>query len=319
MTPIDPARSETFVTSRDHDAEGWVSSWPTRGETLLNVTFFGVRGSTPCPCDANRRYGGNTACVAVEVPGEDPIILDLGTGLRFFGQTQPTDGSFAGTALVTHLHWDHVQGLPFFVPIDRPGARLDIYGPVQDDTGMGLQEAFNEFMRPPYFPVRAQDLRGDIRFHDLSEGHLSIGNAKVKVRAVPHLGPTNGYRVEWEGVTLAYISDHQAPQDGSPTVDDRVLELCDNVDLLIHDAQYGPEEWSEKSHWGHCTVDYAIEVARQSGASRLVLFHHDPAHHDDWVDRLANEAKDKGEQAGLDEVIAAAEGVTISFDRPPSG
>src|SRR5918999_5308014 len=125
-----------------------------RGRSLvLNVTFYGVRGSTPCPSEQTRRYGGNTACVALEVPGEDPIILDLGTGLRFFGLTQPTDGSFRGTALVTHLHWDHVQGLPFFVPVDRPGARLDVIGPKQE--GVDLAAAFEEFMRPPYFPVRA--------------------------------------------------------------------------------------------------------------------------------------------------------------------
>jgi phosphoribosyl 1,2-cyclic phosphodiesterase len=289
----------------------------TRGETLLNVTFYGVRGSTPCPCDENRRYGGNTACVALEVPGEDPIVLDLGTGLRFWGQRLPADGSFRGSALISHLHWDHVQGLPFFVPIDRPGAVLDIYGPVQSDTGIGLAEAFNEFMRPPYFPVRAAELRGDIRFHDVSEAELSIGNAKVRVRPVPHLGPTNGYRIEWEGTSVAYISDHQAPRDGSFKIDDRVLELCDGVDLLIHDAQFERGEWEQKAHWGHCTVDYAVHVAKESGARRLVMFHHDPSHHDDWVDRLLEDARILGRRAGLDEVLAAAEGLTISFDHGP--
>src|SRR5215510_4230629 len=114
----------------------------TSGETLLNVSFYGVRGSTPCPCDENRRYGGNTSCVALDAPGHDPIVLDLGTGLRRWGQTLPRDGSFRGSALVTHLHWDHVQGLPFFVPIDRPGARLDIYGPPQNDCT--LEQAFED-------------------------------------------------------------------------------------------------------------------------------------------------------------------------------
>jgi phosphoribosyl 1,2-cyclic phosphodiesterase len=285
-----------------------------RGETLLNVTFYGVRGSTPCPCDENRRYGGNTACVALEVPGEDPIVLDLGTGLRFWGQRLPQDGSFRGTALISHLHWDHVQGLPFFAPIDRPGARLDVYGPVQADTGMGLEEAFNEFMRPPYFPVRAQDLRGEIVFNDISEAELAIGTAKVHVRPVPHLGPTNGYRIEWEGISVAYVSDHQAPQDGSLHIDECVLELCDNVDLLIHDAQFAPDEWEQKSHWGHCTVDYAVHVAKESGARRLALFHHDPAHHDEYVDQLLEGARERARGVGLEEVVAAAEGLTISFD-----
>ena len=282
------------------------------GTKLLNVTFFGVRGSTPCPCEANLRYGGNTACVALEVPGEEPIVLDLGTGLRFFGETQPTDGTFAGAALISHLHWDHVQGLPFFVPVDRPGARLDIYGPVQEN-GQTLEEAFNEFMRPPYFPVRAQDLRGQINFIDTSEAEVSIGNAKVTVRPVPHLGPTNGYRVEWAGASVAYISDHQAPLDGSMHIDERVLELCDGVDLLVHDAQYGPEEWEQKAHWGHCTVDYAVQVAKESGVGRLALFHHDPSHHDDWVDRLLEKARLRACAIGMGEVIAASEGLTISL------
>jgi phosphoribosyl 1,2-cyclic phosphodiesterase len=144
------------------------------------VTFYGVRGSTPCSSEANRRYGGNTACVALEVPGEDPIVLDLGTGLRYWGETQPVDGTFSATALVTHIHWDHVQGLPFLVPVDRPGATLDIYGPTQ--VGETLEHAFNELMRPPYFPVRAADLRGTIRFHDVDDGDMAIGDAKVQVR-----------------------------------------------------------------------------------------------------------------------------------------
>jgi phosphoribosyl 1,2-cyclic phosphodiesterase len=252
--------------------------------------------------------------VALEVPGSDPIVLDLGTGLRFWGQTQPTDGTFRGAALVTHLHWDHVQGLPFFAPVDRPGARLDIYGPKQDD-GLSLADAFEEFMRPPYFPVRSSDLRGTIEFHDLDEGDVSIGDAKVRVRPVPHCGPTNGYRIDWDGVSIAYISDHQSPLDGSDAVADSVLDICDGVDLLIHDAQFTPEEWVEKSHWGHCSVDYAVKVARDSGAKRLALYHHDPSHHDDVVDGLLAGARAAAASSGIEEVLAAYEGLTISFDR----
>ncbi|MCU1374335.1 MAG: fold metallo-hydrolase [Actinomycetia bacterium] len=282
----------------------------------MNVTFWGVRGSTPCPCDRNRRYGGNTACVSLEVAGEDPIVLDLGTGLRFWGETLAQDGNFRATALLTHIHWDHVQGLPFFVPALQAGSHLDIYGP--PDGGGTLEEAFDEFMRPPFFPVRVRDLLGEIRFHDVTDTDLSIGGAKVRVRPVPHTGATNGYRIEWDGATVAYISDHQSPSgpDGEGhTIAEAVLELCDGVDLLIHDTQYWAGEWAQKRDWGHCTVDYAVRVARESGAHRLVLFHHDPAHDDAEVDRMLAHARAAAADCGIEEVIAAAEGLTISLDK----
>ena len=275
-----------------------------------------MRGSTPCPCEANSRYGGNTACVALEVAGEDPIVLDLGTGLRLFGDTQPTDGTFRGHAFVTHIHWDHVQGLPFFVPALKAGSQLDIYGPHQED-GLLLGDAFDEFMRPPFFPVRTSDLPGDIRFHDVSDTQMAVGNAKVTVRSIPHVGNTNGYRIDWDGVSVAYISDHQSPVVGEVegvSVADAVLELAQGVDVLIHDAQYWPGEWRTKSDWGHCTVDYAVHVARVAGARRLVLFHHDPAHDDAEVDKVLAHAQLCAAGTCVDEVIAAYEGLTISFD-----
>lgn len=274
---------------------------------MVNVTFFGVRGSCPCSSESNRRYGGNTACVVLAVPGEPPIVFDLGTGLRLYGETQPVDGSFRGTALVTHLHWDHVQGLPFFPPVNRPGAVLDVYGPPQPESSFG--QAFDELMRPPYFPVRAGELAGDIRFHDAAEDTIAVGNAKVTVRQVPHVGPTVGYRVKWEGRTVTYISDHQAPPDlGS--VADSVLELAEGADLLIHDAQYTTEEFGEKPHWGHCTFGYALEVARRAGVRRLVLFHHDPAHDDDTIDRILAGVRERSGPDGP-EVLAASEGLTL--------
>jgi phosphoribosyl 1,2-cyclic phosphodiesterase len=280
---------------------------------VLNVTFYGVRGSTPCPCEGNRRYGGNTACVALEVPGQPPIVLDLGTGLRFFGETLAADGSFRGTALVTHLHWDHVQGLPFFVPVNRAGARLDVYGPAQD--GGTLAEVWEGFMRPPYFPVRVGQLRGEVRFHDVADDDLAVGEAKVKVRRTPHVGPTVGYRVDWGGASVAYVSDHQEPPDRR-TVAEGVLELCDGVDLLVHDAQFLEADYAAKADWGHCTVAYAVRVAREAGARRLALFHHDPVRDDDAVDRLADQAQADLGPAG--EVLAAAEGLTVSFDHWPA-
>jgi phosphoribosyl 1,2-cyclic phosphodiesterase len=280
----------------------------------LNITFYGVRGSTPCPCAGNERYGGNTACVALEAPGCDPIVLDLGTGLRFWGQTLPCDGSFRGHALVTHLHWDHVQGLPFFTPAHIPGSRFDIYGPAQED-GLRMDEAFGEFMRPPYFPVRVGDLGGDIGFHTLPEGDFAVGDAKVRARSVPHVGPTLGFRIEMAGVTVVYISDHQQPLDGGLDIAPAVLDLCDGADLLIHDAQYTPEEFALKAHWGHCTIDYAMHIAKEAAVRRLALFHHDPSHDDEFIDRVLRVCQDKAASMGLEEALAAHEGLTVNFGR----
>lgn len=247
----------------------------------------------------------------------DPIVFDLGTGLRFWGQTLRPDGSFRGTALVTHLHWDHVQGLPFFVPINCPGATLDVYAP-RPSTEVSVADAFGDFMRPPYFPVRAADLFGDISFHDAGACDMQIGPAVVKVRSVPHVGATNGYRVEVGGVVVAYVSDHQQPTDGTDAVAESVLELCDRADLVIHDAQFTPDDLAVKGDWGHCTVEYAVHVAATAGARRLALFHHDPARTDDKVDGLLATARRLGAERGLTEVIAASEGLTVALSAPPS-
>jgi len=284
----------------------------------MNVTFYGVRGSTPCDCRDQERYGGNTSCVALEAPGETPIVFDLGTGLRYFGADQPTDGSFRGAVLLSHLHWDHVQGLPFFVPIDRPGARLAVYGPEQEEGPLG--EVFTGIMRPPYFPVTPYELRGTIDFHDCGDTDFEFEGRRIKSRWVRHNGPTLGYRVDWNGHSVAYIPDHgpgTKPEDADDHVPRRIHELCDGVDLLIHDAQYSPAEYEQKRHFGHCTVQYAVHVARECGAKTLAMFHHDPYHDDGAIDALLVEAQAEANGSGV-EVIAAREGLVISYDSTSS-
>lgn len=277
----------------------------------MQVTFYGVRGSTPCPNDDNQRYGGNTSCAVVDAPDHDPIVLDLGTGLRLWGETFPHDEAFHGHALVTHVHWDHVQGLPFFAPVLRPGATMQVYGPPPDlDGTRTLGDCFEQFICPPLFPVCIDDLPGDIEFHTVRDTELVVGDAKVTVRDVPHTGLTNGYRIELDGVTVVYISDHQMPLDGSHGVTDEVLELCAGADLLIHDAQYTPEEFAVKRDWGHCTVEYAVHVAAEAGVRRLALFHHDPTHDDVFIDCLVDRARMMAGRR-IEEVLAAAEGLTI--------
>jgi phosphoribosyl 1,2-cyclic phosphodiesterase len=275
----------------------------------VRLTFYGVRGSTPSFYDDARRYGGNTASVVLEEDGEEPILFDLGTGLRRYGSTCAMDGSWAGTAMITHIHWDHVQGLPFFPPIHVPGARLAIYGPQHEEGPLG--EVFHDLMRPPYFPVTYAELGGDVTFHDVQSDTFVLGSRKVTVRPVPHTGPTVGYRVESANATVTYISDHQAPLD-LHTVADSVLELADGVDALIHDAQYTHDEFSKKSTWGHCTLEYALRVATEAKAKRLVLFHHDPSHDDATLDRLSAEVRAKAEGTGV-EILCAYEGMVLDL------
>ena len=196
------------------------------------------------------RYGGNTSCVSMRNGDEPPFVFDLGTGLRYFGAGWPADRRFRGTALLTHLHWDHVQGLPFFVPLLRDGARLDVYAPVQED-GRSVHDAFDFFIRPPYFPVTLSDLGGTVTFTDVVErGVRDRPRHRSWPASCPTAGPPSATGSTWDGVSVAYLSDHQQPPDGSHRVSDGALELCDGADLVIHDAQYTPVEFAAQEHLG---------------------------------------------------------------------
>lgn len=293
----------------------------TRGreDATLNVTFYGVRGSTPSCEPSVQRYGGNTACVVLEQPGEPPIILDLGTGLRFFGREHDPSLAFAGSALVSHLHWDHIQGLPFFAPVLAEGARLEIYAPATECDGCDMEaaEAVKSFLAPPFFPVSLDALHGDISVRSTPSGSFTVGRATVTSAEVPHCGRTLGYRIEAGGVSVAYVPDHQQPGPDATEVAPAVLELASGVDLLIHDAQFDAADFAAKSDWGHCTVEYAVQVAAQAGARRLALFHHDPSHDDDTIDALADAAVLLADDLGLGEVFASFEGMTVALDPDP--
>jgi phosphoribosyl 1,2-cyclic phosphodiesterase len=283
------------------------------GVDSFAVTFWGVRGSTPCHGDAIRRYGGNTSCVSVAVPGADPIVFDLGTGLRYFGEHPATARPFRGTCLLSHLHWDHIQGLPFFAPVLCAGSELHVYAPSQSD-GSTVAEVFERTVRPPLFPVRLDDLPCAIAFHDVVDSEFELpGGVEVMARHIPHVGRTLGYRVTWRGRSVAYLSDHQQPADGRPRFAAGALDLCDGVDLLIHDAQYTPPEFVHKHDWGHCTVEYAVAIAQEASVRRLALFHHDPARDDDAVDHLCEQARRLVDLEKLD-IVAAAEGLTLVVD-----
>lgn len=276
----------------------------------MQVTFFGVRGSTPSHGDEITRYGGNTSCVVVRAPEQEPLFFDIGTGARKFGVGLAQHGTFHGTCLLSHLHWDHMQGLPFFAPLLSEGSSLDIYAPAQDD-GRGVEEVMAAVIRPPMFPVTIDELPGAVRFHDTADSEFQVGGLRVIARNVPHVGPTLGYRVEFHGRSVAYISDHQQPHDGSFAISDGVRELAEGVDLLIHDAQYTTSEFSAKSTWGHCTIDFAMWVAEQCHVGTLALFHHDPTRTDVALDEVARCAQVTADGRGF-EAFVAYEGLTVA-------
>jgi ribonuclease BN (tRNA processing enzyme) len=254
--------------------------------------------------------------VLVEVEGEPPLILDLGTGLRALGDylhgpLQAEGKALQANVLLTHLHYDHVLGIPFFSPMRDGGAVLDVYGPSQDSGP--LCDVLSGMVRPPFFPISMDDFQGELRCHDLDgPADFAVGGIKVSARAVPHIGHTLGFRIEAGGRAIAYISDHQAPTDLT-TVDKQVIELCEGADLVMHDAQYTNQEFASMSDWGHSTDAYAVRVAIESGARQLMMYHHDPAHSDEQIDRMLTTARDIAGQDHQLEVSAAAEGMTVDL------
>jgi phosphoribosyl 1,2-cyclic phosphodiesterase len=249
----------------------------------------------------------------VQVGDEPPIVLDLGTGLRPLGHALEdrygVDSRIELTAFLTHLHWDHIIGLPFCRPILRFGGTMEVFGPPQDGD---LHEVVDRVVIPPFFPVQVKELHGSIHFTATGDEVIPVGSAKVTVRRVPHVGATLGFRIDAEGCSLAFVSDHQEPEDRA-FVDPAVLELCDGADLVVHDAQYTESEFVEKATWGHSTVGYAVHVAAEAGARKLILFHHDPVHTDADMDRILEQARSGREASRLDGVLAAAEGLSLDL------
>jgi phosphoribosyl 1,2-cyclic phosphodiesterase len=279
----------------------------------VHVTFCGVRGSTPAPGPEFVRFGGHTSCVAVAREGEPPrLLLDAGTGIR---QVSGLLGgaAFRGTILVTHLHWDHVQGIPFFAAGDRDDAHVVLAMPAQGDPVDVLAGA----MGPPHFPITPHGLRGDWSFAALEPGRHDVEGFEVLAADLPHKGGrTYGYRVADRTGSLAYLPDHgplgcgDGP-DGLGARHEAALALARDVDVLVHGAQFTSAERALAADFGHATVDYAVALADAAGARRLVLFHHAPGRMDDAVDEV--EALARSLAGDAVPVVAAAEGATLDI------
>jgi CheY-like chemotaxis protein len=285
----------------------------------VNVRFWGTRGSLAKPGRTTLRYGGNTSCVAVRGVDGTLIVFDCGTGAHDLGQAlmasapAPCDGHL----MISHTHWDHIQGFPFFAPLFVPGNTWDIYAP--GGLGRDLERTLAGQMEYHYFPVTLAQMGATIRFHDLAEGRFTVGSVRVVAQYLNHPALTLGYRLESGGVVVVYAVDHEphAPDPATARAtmhaeDRRHVEFLANADLVIHDAQYGAEEYPEKRGWGHTPAEWAADYAVAAGAKRLALFHHDPSRTDEAVDHLVALARRRAVAAGSGlEVFGAAEGLEV--------
>jgi phosphoribosyl 1,2-cyclic phosphodiesterase len=253
----------------------------------VNIDLLGVRGSTPAPGARFARYGGHTSCVAVTALGEaaPTLVLDAGTGLRNLGALLGPE-PFRGAILLTHLHWDHTQGLPFAPCLDRPDARVEVRVPAQ--RGRGAAGLLGRTLSPPSFPIGLSGLRGQWRARLMHPGTLDLApRFTVQAAEVPHKGGrTFGYRVTADGASLAYLPDHALGE--RPTATARALAT--GVDVLLHDASGGFGDRAAANAYGHATVDDAVRFARACDVRRLVLIHHSPGRADDELDALAARA-----------------------------
>jgi phosphoribosyl 1,2-cyclic phosphodiesterase len=258
----------------------------------VRVTFLGVRGSTPAPGEEFLRYGGHTSCVAIAHDGALPsLLLDAGTGIRRASSLM-NGAPFHGSVLLSHLHWDHVHGLPFCDATDRVDARVTLFVPDQLD-GSDPLEMLSRGMSPPHFPVRADELRGDWSFVSLSASMLEVEGFRVLVEEIPHKGGrTYGFRISDDTSTVVYMPDHCPSAlgpgpDGLGEYHEAALSLCEGADVLIHDAQLVREELAAEGYFGHAAAEYAVELARRANVDRVVLFHHKPDRVDDDLDAIA--------------------------------
>jgi phosphoribosyl 1,2-cyclic phosphodiesterase/DNA-binding response OmpR family regulator len=285
----------------------------------MRLQFWGTRGSLAKPGPSTIRYGGNTSCVEMRSSRGTLIIIDCGTGAYALGQSllAANPKGIRGHILISHTHWDHIQGLPFFAPLFVPGNEWDVYGPVGLDESM--REALSGQMQYTYFPVTMEQFGATVRYHDLVEGDFRIDDVGITTHYLNHPALTLGYRLEADGATVVYSCDHEpysrALAGGVGEItghDERHAAFLRGADLVIHDAQYTAQEYPAKIGWGHSPVEYAVRMARHAGVPKIALTHHDPARDDNSIDRIVESLRSMLLTAGSTlEVCAAAEGQSI--------
>jgi phosphoribosyl 1,2-cyclic phosphodiesterase len=296
----------------------------------MRLKFWGTRGSISTPGKQTVRYGGNTPCIEVRLSKEELIILDAGTGIRNLGEALIENGeSIKATILISHPHWDHIQGFPFFKPAFISGNELTIIG--GETERVTLQKMISDQMNKVYFPIQLNELKATIKFRRVAEEEFAVRTAQVKSIFVNHPSFALGYRITHRGKSIVYISDNEpfdrkvaasmrnvekniidkyARLKGDPNK--RIFDFVKNADVLIHDATYTPEEYVDRVGWGHSHYLFTLKVAAEGNVKRLVLFHHDPSHGDEKMDEIVKTCrKEIRTRPYRFECVAAAEGMEI--------
>ncbi len=290
----------------------------------MQAKFWGTRGSLPKPGPTTARYGGNTSCVEVRCDSGELIVIDCGTGAHGLGQQLLREKrNLHGHLLISHTHWDHIQGIPFFAPLFSEGSTWDIYGP--RGLSHSLRATLAGQMEHTYFPISLDQFDARINYHDLVEGVFSINEVNVVARYLNHPALTLGYRIETDGASVVYCCDHEphsvemASGDTQLTgMDRRYAGFVAGADLVIHDSQYTAQEYPSKIGWGHSPVEYAVRVCEEAGVKQLAITHYDPLRDDDAVDRILRGVRQRLRERGSPlEVLAAAEGLTLNVIRDP--
>lgn len=272
----------------------------------LTVRFWGVRGSIPTPEQGFLGVGGNTSCVEVRAADGTTLVLDAGTGARGLGYALAAESSGTPTQIhlaLSHFHWDHLQGLPFFAPLYTPGQTVRFYAATDDDR---IHALLRGQMTSPYFPVPFGDLAASTETIRVRDGEpFQVGAMTVQPFPVNHPQGAHGFRIEADGAVLVYATDYE---HGSAIHDEGLREVASGADVLISDAQYTPDEYALRQGWGHTTWEHAAALATAAGVGRLVLFHHDPSHDDDTLDRICAAARER-----FPDTVLATEGLELKL------
>lgn len=273
----------------------------------MRIKFWGVRGSTPTPERRNSRYGGNTPCIEIRLANGTIIVLDCGSGFRALGKhllREFGERPIAGYVFLTHFHWDHIQGIPFFLPLYRKGNDFLFHSVLR--KGQELKQAVEGQMVNPYFPVDMTAMGSTRHFYELDQHPINVKGAIIRSAPLNHPGEAVAYRVDADGASFVLATD---TEPGSRFHDRALRELAQGADILVYDAQYTPEELQgEKKGWGHSSWAEGVRIAEECHIKRLLLFHHDPDHDDAFIDGLV-------EKAGQDfaNVSAASEGTEYNL------